>query len=130
MTFAIDANFEPTDPAELAAAWQLDPLDDQTGEYLVVDRVDLVRIACVAAETGARFQREALSRCAMDWLITPSDLFDGLPPIEACRRKDACSLAILVHGLGLPVDIAPATLNTIFAESGLVPDEEVEGWSA
>ena len=130
MTFTIDANFEPTDRAELAAAWQLDPLDDQTGDYLVVDRVDLVRIACVAAETGARFQRDALSQCPMDWMITPSDLFDGLPPIEACKRKDACSLAILVHGLGLPVDIAPAALNTIFAESGLVSDEEVEGWPA
>ena len=130
MTFTIDANFEPTDPAELAVAWQLDPLDDQTGDYLVVDRVDLVRIACVAAETGARFQRDALLQCPMDWMITPSDLFDGLPPIEACRRKDACSLAILVHGLGLPVDIAPAALNAIFAENRLVSDEEVEGWPA
>lgn len=129
MTFTIDANFEPRDPADLAAAWQLDPLGDEAGDYMVVDRVDLVRIACVAAETGARYQREGVSQCPMDWMLSPSDLFDGEPPIEACKRKDACSLAILVHGLGLPVDIAPAALNTIFAESGLVSDEE-GGWPA
>ena len=128
MTFTIDANFEPQDPAELAAAWQLDPLDDKTGDYLVFDRVDLVRIACVAVETGARFQRDGISQCPMDWMLSPSELFDGRPPIEACRRKNACSLAILVHGLGLPTDIAPAELNSIFVENELVSHDADEGW--
>ena len=128
MTFTIDANFEPRDPAELAAAWQLDPLDDETGDYLVVDRVDIVRIACVAAETGARFQRDGISQCPMDWMLSPSELFKGCPPIEACKRKEACSRAILVHGLGLPTDIAPAAFNSILPENELTSDALEKGW--
>lgn len=130
MTFTIDTNFEPRDPAELATAWQLDPLGDEAGDYIVVDRVDLVRIACVAAETGARYQREGLSQCPMDWMLSPSDLFSGKPPIEACKRKNACSLAILVHGLGLPTDISPATFNAIFVDNELVSEVMDEGWLA
>ena len=130
MTFTIDANFEPRDPVELAAAWQLDPLDEELGDYLVVDRVDLVRIACVAAETGARFQRDGLGHDPMDWMLTASDLFGGRPPIEACKRKDAFSLAILVHGLGLPTNIGPDALNSIFLESELIAPDTQEGWRA
>lgn len=130
MTFTVDTKFAPRDPAELALAWQLDPLADERGDYMVVDRVDIVRIACVAAETGARFQRDGLTTDPMDWMLSASELFSGSPPIEACRRKDACSLAVLVHGLGLPADITPATLNAIFADHGLVPDEPQEEWLA
>ena len=128
MAFTIDANFEPVDPAESAVAWQLDPLDDQTGDYLVVDHVDMVRIAYVAAEAAARFQRDGLGQDPMDWMLSPSDLFNGHPPIAACRRKNACSLAILVHGLGLPEDISPTQLNAVFAENGLLEVDSDAGW--
>lgn len=130
MTFTIDRKFSPRSAAERTSAWQLDPLEDERGDYLVVDRVDIVRIACVAVETGARFQRDGLALDPMDWMLTSSDLFAGLPPIEACRRKDDCSLAILVHGLGLPTDISPDALNTLFAENGLVPGEKQEECAA
>lgn len=130
MTFTIDRKFSPRSAAELTSAWQLDPLEDERGDYLVVDRVDIVRIACVAVETGARFQRDGLAQDPMDWMLSSSDLFAGLPPIEACRRKDACSLAILVHGLGLATDIAPEALNSIFVENGLVPGEKQEECAA
>lgn len=130
MTFTLDANFRPRTAAELTSAWQLDPLGDERGDYLVVDRVDIVRIACVAAETGARFQRDGLAQDPMDWMLSASGLFAGRPPIEACRRKDACSLAILVHGLGLPGDITPAALNSLFVENELVTAEAQEEWVA
>lgn len=130
MAFTVDTNFRPRSGAELTAAWRLDPLQDERGDYLVVDRVDIVRIACVAAETGARFQRDGLAQDPMDWMLSSSNLFGGRPPIEACRRKDACSLAILVHGLNLPADIAPAELNSIFVENDLVPIEAQEEWVA
>lgn len=130
MSFTIDKNFEPRDPVELTAAWQLDPLDEKTGDYLVVDRVEIVRIACVAAETGARFQREGLAQDAMDWMLSASNLFAGRPPIDACRHKDACSLAVLVHGLGLPIDITATTLNSFFAEHGLLTNGPARGWIA
>ena len=126
MTFTIDENFSPPNAVDVTAAWQLDALEDERGDYLVVDRVAIVRIACVAAETGARFQRDGLAKDPMDWMLSSSDLFGGFPPIEACRRKDACSLAILVHGLGLPPNIDQAALNSILAETGLWPIEQLE----
>lgn len=130
MTFTIDDKFSPQDPATVSAAWRLDPLEDERGGYLVVDRVDIIRIACVAAETGARFQRDGLAQDPMDWMLTSSSLFGGRPPIDACRRKDACSLAVLVHGLGLPSNIGAGELNSIFVENGLVPVEAQEEWGA
>ena len=129
MTFTTDWNFIPPDPAEVCAAWQLDPLEEERGGYLVIDRVDIVRIACVAVETGARFQRDGLAQDPMDWMLSSSSLFGGHPPIAACRRKDACSLAILVHGLGLPSDIAPDSLDSILIENGLKDVEAYEEWA-
>lgn len=128
MTFTVEPDFESPDPAELTDAWQLDPLNDELGGYIVIDRVDIVRIACVAAETGARFQREGLGQDPMDWMLSPASLFAGRPPIEACRRKNACSLAILVHGLGLPSNISPASLNSIFIENELLGADEQYQW--
>lgn len=130
MTFTTDRNFSPRNPAEVCAAWRLDPLEDERGGYLVIDRVDIVRIACVAVETGARFQRDGLAQDPMDWMLSASDLFGGNPPIEACRRKDACSLAVLVHGLGLPSDIAADALTSILIENGLMNVEAHEEWVA
>lgn len=42
-------------------AWLLDPLEETSGGKITVERVALVRIACVAAETGARLQRDGLA---------------------------------------------------------------------
>lgn len=84
-----------------AAEWRLDPLGTKTGGRLLVDRVSIVRIACVAAETGARMQRDGLGVDALGWMITPIELFGDLPPIEACMERDACAKAVLLHGLGL-----------------------------
>jgi hypothetical protein len=47
-------------------------------------------------------------------------MFDGLPAIEACGTVDACSRALLVHGLGLGLDPDPEAIDL------LVADDEVE----
>jgi hypothetical protein len=92
---------------EPASLWALDPLGDDRGGSLTVDRVGIVRVVCVAAETGARMQRDGLSTDPMDWMLSPLALFGGRPPIEACMELPHCNQAILLHGLGLDLDIDP-----------------------
>lgn len=96
--------------------WALDPLENDSGGMLAVKRVSLVRIACVAAETGARMQRDGLSVDPVGWMVTPLELFDGRAPIEACMERDDCSKAILLHGLGLGLDADPATIDRLLFE--------------
>lgn len=93
--------------------WALDPLEDESGGMMVVRRVALVRIACVAAETGARMQRDGLAEDPVDWMVSPLELFEGRAPIEACMERDACSKAILLHGLGLGLDADPAVIDRL-----------------
>ena len=95
--------------------WALDPLAEETGGMIAVQRVSLVRIACVAAETGARLQRDGLSVDPVGWMITPLELFEGRAPIEACMEREACSKAILLHGLGLGLDADPRVMSRLLA---------------
>lgn len=103
--------------------WRLDPLGTETGGPLLVDRVSLVRIACVAAETGARMQRDGLGVDPLGWMITPIELFGDLPPIEACMERDACAQAILLHGLGLDPTSGPDVLEQLIAQEELEAEE-------
>lgn len=93
--------------------WALDPLENESGGMLAVRRVALVRIACVAAETGARMQRDGLAEDPVAWMVSPLALFEGRAPIEACMERSACSKAILLHGLGLGLDADPAVIDRL-----------------
>lgn len=111
--YEFDASFE-----EVATDWALDPLGDDSGGMLAVRRVALVRIACVAAETGARMQRDGLGVDPVGWMVQPLDLFEGRAPIEACMDRDQCSKAILLHGLGLGLDADPGAIERLFEADG------------
>ncbi|MGJ3629334.1 hypothetical protein AB5I41_25235 [Sphingomonas sp. MMS24-JH45] len=65
-----------------------DPLDaDMPGDEVVVTtRRALVRVALVASETGARFQREAIDYDSMAWMLSPRAVFDGLAPVARVPR--------------------------------------------
>ena len=117
--FEFDAFFE-----EPVAGWALDPLEDGSGGMMAVKRVSLVRIACVAAETGARMQRDGLATDPVGWMVTPLELFEGRAPIEACMEKEACSQAILLHGLGLDRDADPVTMDRLLS-AGWREDDDV-----
>ena len=112
MSDTADYDFDPhfeQDPVN----WALDPLEDESGGILAVHRVALVRIACVAAETGARMQRDGLAEDPVSWMVSPLELFEGRAPIEACMERSACSKAILLHGLGLGLDADPAVMDRL-----------------
>jgi hypothetical protein len=106
-------------------SWDLDPLGSFTGDNLVIDRVSLLRIVCVAAETGSRMEREKLGIDPLAWMTSPLALFRGRPPIEACMSKEECCKAILIHSLGLQLDIDCEELDTLIDVESLGLDLEV-----
>ena len=118
MSDAADFEFDPYFE-HAPVDWALDPLDDDSGGMLAVRRIALVRIACVAAETGARMQRDGMSVDPIGWMISPLELFEGRPPIEACMEREACLKAILLHGLGLDLDSNPAAIEQFLIGSPL-----------
>lgn len=98
-----------------------DPLDpDACGDVpIVVTRRRLIRLALVAAETGARFQREGLDHDPVAWLLAPREIFDGRDGIQAALDLDGCMRAILLHGLGLGLDADPAIVDDLLADDDL-----------
>lgn len=107
----------------VGTAWLLDPLADETGTRLDLHQIAIVRIACVAAETGSRMQRDGLGTDPLRWMATPNELFEGRAPIEACMERDGCAKAILLHGLGLPLDTQPAVIESILKTDARMLEE-------
>lgn len=95
-----------------------DPLDpDASGDVAVsTTRRALTRLALVAAETGARFQREGTGDDPMAWMLTPRKLFDGGTPLIACLEQENCLRAILLHGLSIGFDAPPMQIDILLAE--------------
>lgn len=96
------------------AAWFEDPLDEDEGADRLVPttRRGLIRLALVAAETGARFQREAVGD-PMAWLLAPRRLFGGGSAIEACLDRRPLIRALLLHGLQLGLDADPREIDAL-----------------
>ncbi len=94
--------------------WMLDPLEnDDDDENVVLTLREIVRIALVASEVGARFQREGIPSDPMAWMLAPRRAFHGAPPIEACASRQDCAKAVLIHGLGLDLDVAAHCVESL-----------------
>lgn len=104
----------------------LDPLeaDRPDDEVIVMTKRSMCRIALVAAETGGRFEREGIGYDPMSWMLAPRLLFDGNSAIEACAQLDHCRRSILVHGLGLGLDVAPSAIDALIADKDTDDDDE------
>lgn len=89
------------------------PYDDMA---IITTRRAITRVALVAVETGARFQREGIEHDPMSWMIAPRRLFDGRAAIDACLEREHCLRSILVHGLSLGLDLAPSVVDTLLSE--------------
>lgn len=107
-----------------------DPLDDdEQGDVIVTtSRRGLTRLALIAAETGARFQREAIGHDPMAWLLAPRDLFNGAAPLEACLEQTHCIRAIVLHGLSFGLDATPCQIDALLADDATTDGLE-EPWS-
>ena len=98
----------------------LDPLDDDSprDEKVITTRRAISRVALVATETAARFQREGVPHDPMTWLLAPRALFAGANALDACLDRDACLRGVLLHGLSLGLDADPAAIDALAAEDG------------
>jgi hypothetical protein len=73
----------------------------------------------VAAETGARFVRERIDLDPLDWLLTRRELFNQRNAVQACKSSEGFRRAVVLHGLSLGLDAAPAHLDNIPAQEFL-----------
>lgn len=94
-----------------------DPLDEDeaTDEIVVTTRRAIGRVALVATEAASRFQREAVQHDPMAWMFAPRPVFDGAAAVDACLDRDACMRGILVHGLGLGLDVGRSAVDALLA---------------
>ena len=99
-----------------ADGWEMpDPLDPDApaDRPLIVTRRRLIRLALVAAETGARFQRDGLDHDPVAWMLTPREMFEGHDAIEGALSLNGCLRAILLHGLSMGLDADPAAIDEL-----------------
>lgn len=106
----------------------IDPLDEDRpdDQVVITTRRAICRVALVASETGGRFQREAVRYDPMSWMLSPRALFDGGTAVDACLDRDACMRGILVHGLGLGLDVDRSLVDALMAEDDDFNDRESE----
>lgn len=106
-----------------------DPLEEDEAADItrLTSRRGLIRLALVAAETGARFQRDEIEHDPMAWMLAPRAVFGGRAAIDACLEREACLRGVLLHGLGLDLDVSRAMIEALACDEaiGSAPDD---GW--
>jgi len=100
-------------PAPAAKAGPGDPLDADSpnDDVVITTSRALCRLALIATETGARFQREAEPHDPMAWLLAPRRMFAGSTGLEACLEREHFLRALLLHGLSLGLDADPEEID-------------------
>ena len=100
-------------PAHAVKASPADPLDADSpfDDVVITTSRALCRLALVATETGARFQREAEPHDPMAWLLAPRRMFGGSTAFEACLEREHFMRALLLHGLSLGLDADPDEID-------------------
>lgn len=96
----------------------LDPLDGdlQSDARLDISHRELGRLLFIAAETGARFQREEADHDPVAWLFSPRALFGGRAAVDACKERLPFVRALILHGLSLGLDAEPAELDELLTD--------------
>lgn len=93
-----------------------DRIDDMP---VVTSERRLRRLAIVAADTGARFEREGIAHDPVAWLSAPRTLFRGASAIEACQDRDGFMRATLLHGLALGLDADADEMDELLDDDAL-----------
>lgn len=117
-----------TNKAPIFNPYLEDPLDHDlsTDHPVLTTRRALCRVVTVAAEAGARFQREGSAVDPVGWMLAPRQLFGGAAALEACLDRTHFINAVMLHGLSLGLDANAA----IFDMSDVDDDEDDAGLDA
>lgn len=104
----------------------LDPLayDDPSDVVVVTTRRAIGRVAYVAAEAAARFQRDALPYDPMAWMSVPRAVFNGASALDACLDRDDCLRGVLLHGMSLGLNIDRAAIDILMSDDDDFDDQE------
>lgn len=89
-----------------------------------VGRAQLGRIVMLAAETGARFERDGILADPAAWMVAPRRLFGGNSAVEACREERPFLRAMLLHGLSAGLDADPELIDALVADDPAAPEPE------
>ncbi|HEX8226016.1 MAG TPA: hypothetical protein VF605_19590 [Allosphingosinicella sp.] len=87
-----------------------------------VGRMQLGRIVMLAAETGARFERDGILADPAAWMVAPRRLFGGNSAVEACRDERPFLRAMLLHGLSAGLDADPELVDALVADDPAVAE--------
>lgn len=117
MNALIQPAYETPTDINLPTAMYDDPLaEDRSSDLPIIStRRALTRLALVAAETGARFQRDGEGMDPMAWILAPRRLFDGEAALEAVLAHGPFMRALLLHGLSIGLDAEPAFIDDLVA---------------
>lgn len=123
--------FSPNDPVSdpIYDAWEVeDPLgrDRDTDIQIVTTRRALCRMAFVAAETAARFEREGIDYDPIAWMMTPRRLFEGESALDACLERTGFKRAVILHGLSIGVDAYPHQIDELMDDDDDLDMDEIE----
>lgn len=113
----------------ILSKWDCDPLDADAPDDVSFRTSSrrLLRLAIAAADAGARFAREGLEQDPAVWMLTPRDLFDGLPPIEACQELGHFARSVVLHAIGLDLDADPETIDALICDEDDGADDDGTG---
>ncbi|QCB43264.1 hypothetical protein E5673_14375 [Sphingomonas sp. PAMC26645] len=105
-----------------------DPLDQDSpfDRPVPATRRALTRLALVAAETGARFQRDGLGADPMAWMLSPRRVFNGGTAIDAVLGREDFMRALLLHSLSIGLDADPEFIDELVSETE-DPEEVTSG---
>lgn len=110
--------------ADAAAGWPDIAAIERT---CPVGRMQLGRIVMLAAETGARFERDGILADPAAWMVAPRRLFGGTSAVEACRDERPFLRAMLLHGLSAGLDADPELVDALVAEEPVAAEAEEGG---
>lgn len=118
-------NAMTTIPAKGASASSMpmagyeDPLEEDQADDLAVaaTRRGLTRLTLLAAEAGARFQREGEGIDPMAWMLAPRRLFRGATAMESCLAREDFMRALMLHGLSIGLDAEPGQIDALLCDT-------------
>lgn len=102
----------------------MDPLEEDRPDdpVIVITHRQLGRLIFMAAETGARFSREAADVDPAAWMSAPRRIFEGRNAVTACTEREMFVRALILHGVSPGLDMNPEEVDLLLEDAGSVTD--------